>query len=76
MPATTRIMPSGSTLRVRKTFLSKQLTNDAAKSIGVDGIFASIKKALENIIRQLDTTVGKTLLMTNAQSKEVDDILT
>ncbi|PIK60399.1 hypothetical protein BSL78_02697 [Apostichopus japonicus] len=48
MPATTRIMPSGSTLRVRKTFLSKQLTNDAAKSIGVDGIFASIKKALEN----------------------------
>ncbi|XP_038055333.1 protein furry homolog-like isoform X2 [Patiria miniata] len=78
MPTTTRIMPSGNTLRVRKTFLNKQLTEDAAKSIGVLPYYPSIRKAVDVIIRSLDAAVGRALLMTNAQclNKELDDLMT
>ncbi|XP_071510567.1 protein furry homolog-like [Diadema antillarum] len=78
MPTTTRIMPSGNTLRTRKTFLSKQLTDDGAKTIGVASFYPSIRKALDHIVRSLDMTVGKALLMTNAQclTKELDDLMT
>ena len=78
MPTTARIMPSGNTLRVRKTFLNKQLTEDAAKSIGVLPYYPSTRKALDNIIRSLDQAVGRNLLMTNAQcvNKELDDLMT
>ena len=34
MPNTGAILPSGNTLRVKKTFLSKTLTDDEAKVIG------------------------------------------
>ncbi|XP_063955306.1 protein furry homolog [Lytechinus pictus] len=78
MPTTTRIMPSGNTLRTRKTFLNKQLTEDGAKTIGVAPFYPSIRKALDHIVRSLDMTVGKALLMTNAQclTKELDDLMT
>ena len=78
MPTTTRIMPSGNTLRTRKTFLNKQLTDDGARTIGVAPFYPSIRKALDHIVRSLDMTVGKALLMTNAQclTKELDDLMT
>ena len=78
MPSTSRMMPSGNTLRVRKTFLNKQLTEDAAKSIGVLAYYPGIRKALDAIIRTLDANVGRALLMTNAQclNKELDDLMT
>ncbi|XP_041471022.1 protein furry homolog isoform X2 [Lytechinus variegatus] len=78
MPTTTRIMPSGNTLRTRKTFLNKQLTEDGAKTIGVAPFYPSIRKALDHIVRSLDIAVGKALLMTNAQclTKELDDLMT
>ncbi len=52
MPTTTRIMPSGNTLRVRKTFLNKQLTEDAAKSIGVLPYYPGIRKAMDGILKK------------------------
>ncbi|XP_033646304.1 protein furry homolog-like isoform X1 [Asterias rubens] len=78
MPTTTRIMPSGNTLRVRKTFLNKQLTEDAAKSIGVLPYYPGIRKAMDGIIKSLDAAVGRALLMTNVQclNKELDDLMT
>ena len=34
MPQTIGVLPSGNTLRVKKTFLNTMLTEDTAKSIG------------------------------------------
>lgn len=35
MPNTTGTLPSGSSLRVKKSFLNKPLTEDAAKDLGI-----------------------------------------
>ncbi|XP_033097375.1 protein furry homolog [Anneissia japonica] len=78
MPATTSVMPSGNTLRVKKTFLSKQLTEEAAKSIGMITYYPVVCKALNGILQMLDREVGRPLLMTNVQcvNKESDDVMT
>ncbi|XP_071950730.1 protein furry homolog-like isoform X2 [Antedon mediterranea] len=78
MPAATSVMPSGNTLRVKKTFLSKQLTEEAAKSIGMIAYYPVVCKALNSILQMLNREVGRPLLMTNVQcvSKESDDVMT
>ncbi|XP_058489405.1 protein furry homolog isoform X1 [Solea solea] len=78
MPNTGSTLPSGNTLRVKKTYLSKTLTDEEAKVIGMSQYYFSVKKAIDNILRHLDKEVGRCMMMTNAQmlNKEPEDMIT
>ncbi|XP_057694873.1 protein furry homolog isoform X1 [Corythoichthys intestinalis] len=78
MPNTGCTLPSGNTLRVKKTYLSKPLTDEEAKVIGMSQYYFHIRKALDNILRHLDKEVGRCMMMTNAQmlNKEPEDMIT
>ncbi|KAF7648628.1 hypothetical protein LDENG_00153880 [Lucifuga dentata] len=78
MPNTGSTLPSGNTLRVKKTYLSKTLTDDEAKVIGMSQYYFHVRKAIDNILRQLDKEVGRSMMMTNAQmlNKEPEDMIT
>ena len=75
MPRAVIVMPSGSTLRVKKTFLNKMLTDETAKNIGLSAYYPYVRKVFDDILRALDKEYGKPFLLTNAQntSKEADD---
>lgn len=77
MPRTAGVMPSGNTLRVKKTFLNKLLTEKMAKNIGVNEYYPHVRKALNDILRALDLQFGKPLMMTTVQNanKEPDDMI-
>lgn len=77
MPRTAGVMPSGNTLRVKKTFLNKLLTEKIAKNIGVNDYYPHVRKALNDILRALDLQFGKPLMITTVQNanKEPDDML-
>ncbi|XP_051719028.1 protein furry homolog isoform X13 [Ctenopharyngodon idella] len=78
MPNTGATLPSGNTLRVKKTFLSKPLTEDEAKVIGMSLYYPQVRKALDNILRHLDKEVGRCMMLSNAQmlNKEPEDMIT
>ncbi|CAM9154197.1 unnamed protein product [Lampetra planeri] len=78
MPNTGCTLPSGNTLRVKKTYLSKTLTDEEAKVIGMSQYYYHVRKAIDNILRQLDKEVGRCMMMTNAQmlNKEPEDMIT
>ena len=57
MPTTVGVMPSGNTLRVKKTFLNKMLTEDEARTIGVSQYHKLVQKALDWILTTLDGQV-------------------
>ncbi|KAK5868877.1 hypothetical protein PBY51_009853 [Eleginops maclovinus] len=78
MPNTGCTLPSGNTLRVKKTYLSKTLTDEEAKIIGMSQYYFNVRKAIDNILRHLDKEVGRCMMMTNAQmlNKEPEDMIT
>ena len=78
MPQTAHHLPSGNTLRFKKTFINKFLSEDTAKHIGISTYYPHIRKAFDSILRQLDAQVGKPLLLTKAENttKEPTEILT
>ncbi|XP_030634018.1 protein furry homolog [Chanos chanos] len=78
MPNTGVTLPSGYTLRVKKTFLSKTLTEEEAKVIGMSMYYSQVRKALDNILRHLDKEVGRCMMLTNVQmlNKEPEDMIT
>ncbi|KAM6961396.1 protein furry homolog [Aplochiton taeniatus] len=78
MPNTVATLPSGNTLRVKKTYLSKTLTDDEAKVIGMSMYYSQVRKAIDNILRHLDKEVGRCMMMTNVQmlNKEPEDMIT
>jgi Cell morphogenesis N-terminal len=78
MPRTVPILPSGNTLRVKKTYLTKLLTEDMAKSIGMYNYFPHVRRVFVDILRALDTSLGRPFMMTNTQNvnKEPDEMLT
>ncbi|XP_050300806.1 protein furry isoform X2 [Anthonomus grandis grandis] len=78
MPRSVGVLPSGNTLRVRKTFLNKMLTEDTAKSIGMNAYFPHVRLVFVDILRALDTQCGRPLMMTNTQNvnKEPDEMIT
>ncbi|CAN9511620.1 unnamed protein product [Ophioblennius macclurei] len=78
MPNTGCTLPSGNTMRVKKTYLSKTLTDEEAKVIGMSQYYHSVRKAMDNILRHLDKEVGRCMMMTNAQmlNKEPEDMIT
>lgn len=78
MPQTTSSLPSGSTVRVKRTFVNKLLSDSTAKTIGLSTYYPHILKAFNSILRQLDLLVGRPLLLTKAENvnKEPEEIMT
>ncbi|XP_072605146.1 protein furry homolog-like isoform X10 [Vulpes vulpes] len=78
MPTTGVILPSGNTLRVKKIFLNKTLTDEEAKVIGMSVYYPQVRKALDSILRHLDKEVGRPMCMTSVQmsNKEPEDMIT
>ena len=78
MPRSLGVLPSGNTLRVKKTFLNKMLTDEMAKKIGMNHYYRYVRKTLSDILRALDVQFGRPLMMTNLANlnKEPDDMIT
>lgn len=78
MPRTVGVLPSGNTLRVKKTYINKMLTEDTARSIGMAGYFPYVRRTFVDILRALDTHYGRPLMITNTQNqnKEPDEMMT
>lgn len=78
MPRTVGALPSGNTVRIKKTYLSKMLTDEMARNIGMNHYYPYVKKALNDILRALDCQSGRPLMMTTVQNmnKEPDDMIT
>ncbi|KAJ0183584.1 hypothetical protein K1T71_000007 [Dendrolimus kikuchii] len=68
MPRTSGTLPSGNTLRVKKTFLNKMLTDETARSIGMSAYFPFVRRVLVEILRALDAHYGRPLMLTNTQN--------
>lgn len=68
MPQTQATLPSGSTVRVKRTFLNKILTDTTAKSIGISHYYPHILKAFDSMLRALDLQVGRQLLQTKTEN--------
>ncbi|KAF4524722.1 hypothetical protein B566_EDAN013957, partial [Ephemera danica] len=77
MPRTVGVLPSGNTLRVKKTYLNKMLTEDTARSIGMSSYFSYVRRTFDEILRALDSQFGRPLMMTNTQNvnKEPDELI-
>ena len=75
MPRAVIVMPSGSTVRHKKTFLSKMLTDETATSIGLAPYYSFVRKVFDDILRALDNAYGKPFLLTNSSNanKEADN---
>ncbi|KAG7167919.1 furry-like 1, partial [Homarus americanus] len=54
MPRTVGVLPSGNTLRVKKTFLNKMLTEDTARNIGISAYYPLVRKSFNDILKALD----------------------
>uniref|UniRef100_A0A8C8DTE3 Furry homolog a (Drosophila) n=1 Tax=Oryzias sinensis TaxID=183150 RepID=A0A8C8DTE3_9TELE len=78
MPNTGCTLPSGNTVRVKKTYLSKTLTDEEAKVIGMSQYYFHVRKAIDIILRQLDKDVGRCMMLTNALmlNKEPEEMIT
>ncbi|XP_076876310.1 protein furry homolog isoform X3 [Brachyhypopomus gauderio] len=78
MPNTGATLPSGNTLKKKKTYLSKTLTEEDAKLIGMALYYSQVRKAIDNILRHLDKEVGRCMMLTNVQmlNKEPEDLIT
>uniref|UniRef100_A0A7N6A681 Furry homolog b (Drosophila) n=1 Tax=Anabas testudineus TaxID=64144 RepID=A0A7N6A681_ANATE len=78
MPNTGATLPSGNSLKKKKTYLSKTLTEEEAKLIGMSLYYSQVRKALDNILRHLDKEVGRCMMLTSAQmlNKEPEDMIT
>ena len=78
MPQAQTTLPSGCTVRVKRTFLNKMLTDATAKNIGLSQYYPHILKAFDAILRALDLQVGRQLLMTKSENcnKEPEELLT
>ncbi|XP_051541423.1 protein furry homolog isoform X3 [Myxocyprinus asiaticus] len=78
MPNTGATLPSGNTLKKKKTYLSKTLTEEEAKLIGMALYYSHVRKAIDSILRHLDKEVGRCMMLTNAQmlNKEPEDMIT
>jgi hypothetical protein len=78
MPQSNTVFPSGATVRVKKTFLNKMLTDDMAKHIGLSQYVPYLLKTFDSMLRTLDLNVGRPLLLTKAENvnKEPEELLT
>ncbi|XP_070197468.1 protein furry-like isoform X3 [Littorina saxatilis] len=77
MPQSNATLPSGSTVRHKRTFLNKMLSDATAKNIGLAQYYSHILKTFDSILRALDLQVGRPLLMTRSENanKEADELI-
>ncbi|XP_053400043.1 protein furry-like isoform X2 [Mercenaria mercenaria] len=78
MPQSNTVYPSGATVRVKKTFLNKMLTEDMAKHIGLSQYVPYLLKTFDSMLRTLDLNVGRPLLLTKPENvnKEPEEVIT
>ncbi len=78
MPQTIGVLPSGNTLRFKKTFINKYLSEDTAHSIGIAGYYLNCRKAFDAILKYLDSQVGKSMLMIRSENagRDPEEIIT
>ncbi|XP_049599048.1 protein furry homolog isoform X7 [Syngnathus scovelli] len=78
MPNTGATLPSGNSLKKKKTYLSKTLTEEEAKLIGMSLYYSQVRRALDSVLRHLDKEVGRCMMLTSAQmlNKEPEDMIT
>ncbi|KAI1729371.1 protein furry homolog-like [Ditylenchus destructor] len=77
MPRSIGPITSGTIQRAKKTYLTKPLTADIARTLGLEQYYMPCRKAFDAILRALDTQVGRPLMLTVAQTrgKEYEDII-
>ncbi|XP_052278154.1 protein furry-like isoform X3 [Dreissena polymorpha] len=78
MPQSNTVLPSGATVRMKRTFLNKMLTEDTAKHIGLAQYMPHLLKTFDSMLRNLDLNVGRPLMLTKAENvnKEPEELLT
>jgi len=78
MPQSNTVLPSGATVRTKKTFVTKMLTDSDAKHIGLSQYLPHLLKTFDSMLRNLDLNVGRPLLLTKAENlnKDPDELLT
>ena len=78
MPQTMGVMPSGNTLRFKKTFINKYLSDEQARGIGMATYYPHVRKAFDAILKTLDAQIGKPLLRTKMEclNREPEEIIT
>ena len=76
-PDMPKAVASGTIQRIRKTYLTRPLTAEVARTIGLDQYYLQCRKAFDAILRTLDTEVGKGLMLTSSRTKgkEPDDLI-
>uniref|UniRef100_A0A0N5A9H4 Protein furry n=1 Tax=Syphacia muris TaxID=451379 RepID=A0A0N5A9H4_9BILA len=76
-PDMPRSMATSSTQRLKKTYISRPLTADIARAIGLEQYYAPCRKAFDSILKALDAQIGKPLMITVVQSrgKEPEELL-
>ena len=69
---------SGNTLRFKKTFINKFLSEETAKTIGVSGYYPHVRLAFNSILNLLDQQVGKPMLKTKTENinKDPEEFIT
>ena len=52
--------------------------DEAAKNIGIHAYYPQVRKGFTNILRQLDTQIGRGLMTTKTENKlkDLDDVIT
>ena len=78
MPQTATVLPSGSTVRFKKTFISKYLSEETARSIGMINYYVHVRRSFDGILKLLDLQVGKPMLLVKSenQNREPEELIT
>uniref|UniRef100_A0A0K0G2Z9 Protein furry homolog-like (inferred by orthology to a human protein) n=1 Tax=Strongyloides venezuelensis TaxID=75913 RepID=A0A0K0G2Z9_STRVS len=77
LPKSLPPIASGTIAKNKKTYITHPLTEDLAKSIGLEAYLSSCRKAFDNILRLLDKEVGRPFMLHIAQigRKEPEEML-
>uniref|UniRef100_A0A0K0DZP1 Cell morphogenesis protein N-terminal domain-containing protein n=1 Tax=Strongyloides stercoralis TaxID=6248 RepID=A0A0K0DZP1_STRER len=77
LPKSLPPIASGTIIKNKKTYITHPLTEDLAKSIGLEAYLSSCRKAFDNILRLLDKEVGRPFMLHIAQisRKEPEEML-
>ncbi|CAI5444117.1 unnamed protein product [Caenorhabditis angaria] len=78
MPKSMGPLASGTVHKMRKKqYITRPLTAEISKTIGIDQFYPQCRKAFDNILRILDTQIGKPLMMSTVQSrgKEPEELI-
>ncbi|CAD6188446.1 unnamed protein product [Caenorhabditis auriculariae] len=78
MPKSMGPSASGTIQKIRKkTYITRPLTAEIAKSIGLEQYYTPCRKAFDSILRTLDTQIGKPLMMPliHGRGKEPEELM-